>query len=473
MCCSNSSLGEGTPPTCKRPYNLSPLPPTATKRPRINFLSESDSDADVESPTEPIAATSADLFDTSRVPNIELASVKMQLVWPWSVQSPSASPQRKPASKTEMDILEVYEERRMTAFVHENYLSHLERVSASGHFLTKGRLLSVLATTKTVDKGDFTRRVCTVLQQDLQGRSDPGLDAEPLCELLQDSVASSPAKSDISLFTAHSMLHYIATVLVKDLNHHLSQSLDLTSTLVQRTLGIQRQWRTLSGVVDALFFTLKGVELPVEIPDPVGVLATMLCLPLVTCSSTELNCSVGRLATEISRKLESLASFEVKQALLLSLPSHLLCARVADIHLNNFVLYWDVSQLCSHSQSDPLTLQKVAHIHLCRTPYQRDGTHDLHYFLFLLLFLLRNFFQQLAGGPVLNCMVPIPSASPSPTALPLPAAQRFQLAPHFNIMIDRISENDAQLESLTSPQCWAYIQLIRTLLVHEDKSIQS
>lgn len=395
----------------------------------------------------------------------------MQVVWPWPVQATPRHCHHKPASKIEMGTLEVYEER-MTVFVWENYLSHLERVSGSGHFLTKDRVVSLLATTRTVDNIDFTRRVCAALQQDLLVRNDTGLDAEPLSEQLQAclSAVASSSKPATSPFTTHAILHYLAALLVKDLNHHLAHGLDLTATLVQKTLGIQRQWRVVSQLVDALFQTLKGVELPAELPNPPEVLATMLCLPLITCSPVELNNSTSRLANEISRKLEGVASFEARQALFLSLPSHLLCARVADLHLNNFILHRDLNLVhLAQSQSEQLTLQKVACVHLCRTPYRMDGTHDLHYFLHLLLCLLQNFFQQTEGGPVLTCMVPI-STPPSPPPPPS-TFQTFPLTSHFNIMIDRIAENEAQLEALTSPQCWADIQLIRTFLDHQDSVI--
>ena len=457
----NSGEREGTSSQCKRPSNLLPLTPPLAKRSRINFCYDSDSDVDVETLNEPPVGTSASSIN--HAPNPEPNSfVPVQVMWPYpQSMTPSNCPQPKPASKCELDTLDIYEER-MTVSVWENYLSHLERVTASGHFLTKDRLLGVLTTTRAVDDGDFTRRVCAALRQDLHVRNDTALDTEPLSELFQaclsSSVVVSPStKPAMSPFTAHSILHYLSVLFVKDLNLHLAQGLDLTATLVQKTLGIQRQWRVVNQLVGALFFVAsKGAELPTELTDPTDILATMLCLPLVTCPATELNNSASRLADEISRKLEGMSSFEAKQTLLLSLPSPLLCARVADLHLNNFVIDADVDHPLTMAlgQSEQLTLQKVACVHLCRTPYRPDGTHDLRFFLFLLLCLLQNFSQAMV---VLTCM-----ASTSP---PLPL-QHFQLVPHFNIMIDRIAEDDVQLEFLTSPECWAVIQLIRTLLLH-------
>lgn len=358
----------------------------------------------------------------------------------------------------------------------ENYLSHLERVSGSGHFLTKDRLLGVLATTKTVDDPDFTRRVYAALQRDLQVRSGAGLDADTFSELLQDclsaAVAVSSGKPAMSPFTAHATLQYLAALLVKDLNHHLAHGLDLTATVVQKTLSIQRQWRMANKLVDALFFFVSTeAELPPsEFTDPAEAVATMLCLPLVTCPATELNSSLGRLANEISRKLEGVTSFAAKQSVLLSLPSHHLCAQVADLHLNNFVLHPDVSALLplAQGQSEQLTLQKLAQVHLCRTPYHRDGTHDLHFFLFLVFHLLQSFCQTAAGAPVLTYLVPL-TCSHSPH-LPAKAAH-VHLLPHFNIMIDRIAENEEQLQALTSPECWAIIQLIRTLLLQQSEAV--
>ena len=465
----NSGEGEGTSSQCKRPSNLPQLTPLA-KRPRMNFLSDSDSDDYVEALTEPPVGTSADRSGISHAPSPEPNSfVPVQVMWPYPPQWSTSinCPHPKPASKCELDTLDIYEER-MTVSVWENYLSHLERVTAGGHFLTKDRLLGVLTTMKAVDDGDFTRRVCAALQQDLQVRSDTTLDTEPLSKLLQSCLSSAivgepSAKPAMSPFTAHSILHYLAALLVKDLNHHLTQGLDLTATLVQKTLGIQRQWRVVNQLVGTLFFVAsKRAELPTELTDLTEVLAMMLCLPLVTCPAMELNNSVGRLADEISRKLEGVASFEAKQALLLSLPSPILCARVVDLHLNNFVIYPDVDLLMiAQRQSEQLTLQKVAHVHLCRTPYHPDGTHDLHFFLFLLLCLLQNFpWATTVGAPVLTCMAPVTSSQP---LLPL---QHFQLLPHFNLLIDRIAEDNVQLEFLTSPECWAVIQLIRTLLLH-------
>lgn len=344
----------------------------------------------------------------------------------------------------------------------------LSNAISKRQYLPEDRLKIILNASQNWKREDCVHKMHQILRADLELRP-PG---NPSTSLIQNTISTSLnglvtsllSSSPSNLTALQCQLHYIVNVLTK-YHHPLAENKQFS--VKEITIQIDKVLkRSILKQIVGLLSTVNHLLL--KSSSTLGILSelhqdlqTLLCLPLLSTSSSRTKDIVCLLAEELSQ----ISSLNERKTLLQLLPSDLLREKIIDLHLEK--------ECCLHSSADHFrntelfqnaesSFSKFCCVHLCRMPYQHDGKlQDPSYLLFLLCSLLQALLSLHMGGP--NVSLPFLTSHIPTSEISCSAESRGILAsvkshiPHF---IDRLMEDANILEYLVQPQCWMYLQLL-------------
>lgn len=193
-------------------------------------------------------------------------------------------------------------------------------------------------------------------------------------------------------------------------------------------------------------------------------LYTLLCVPLSIKSPKDVAQSIAFVFEEQLRQIKSLS---LRQEILEFIPSVLLKQKVIDVHLEKeFVIHPALAALSNTQtlQGAEFSLNKFCCVHLCRLPYQHDGTlHDLSYLLCLLSALLENHLLLITDIHPHSMFGPAATQKPQRNVPEDFLSVLKSIKPHIAGLVDRLSEDEVLLTQLVSARCWADIQRLSSI----------
>lgn len=321
-------------------------------------------------------------------------------------------------------------------------------------------------------------RLFQLLQQDLRLRKTVKFrhfkELLAMClDAVEDCMKPVPSSSSPpllpSLRAVELALQYVISVLQKDLIQHCMEQ---GKELERKTLVERIKWTTLERTIQVLF-SLVHSQLSERGPTQqldglVRELMTVLCLPLhLPSHHTTPQCLelMQKVAMNFSLLLSKVPSLAMRQLLLRKLPSVYLRQIVIDYHLEmEFTLHSSAAHFhntVSYRNSE-MSLNKFCCVHLCRVPYRHSGElHSPAFFLFLLCTLLQSHLKLLMGFPMV--FQPVSYHTPSQPATHLNeelSVCLLSIKPHIERLVDRLSEDENLLATITEQDCWMYLQLL-------------
>lgn len=351
-----------------------------------------------------------------------------------------------------------------------------------GYYLPSEQILAIINAALFWTREEHCHRLFQLLQHDLRLR--PAVKLKLLKELLTtclDATEDYTNPSPLSSFSApvHSLtaveltLHYVISALQKDLMQHCKEEEGEQGRkcLIERVIS----WSCLQHVMKVMFslvdcqLTEPTHPLTQQMSRLVRELMTLLCLPLLPPSldtkpqRLEL---VDKVAFSFSVSLGKVWSLTMRQQLLHQLPSVYLQQTVIDYHLETeFRLHTSAAHFHNTEsfRNSAMSLSKLCCVHLCRVPYNHSG--DLHspaFFLFLLCTLLQSHLKFLLGFPMVcqPLSFACPSSQQSPQLSEELSACLVSVKPHIERLVDRLSEDERLLATITDQECWTFLQLL-------------